>query len=75
MEVTTLLCTYPLLKMVVILAVIITFCDLCQKFMADSAANARLTYAHIMISPAHMIKKVIDSKYVNPKSATNIQHG
>jgi len=62
--------TCPLPKTVGMLAVIITFYDLCQKAIADSPADAKLTYAHIKTSLAPIIQKVIDSKYVDPKSAT-----
>jgi V-type H+-transporting ATPase subunit A len=62
--------TCPLPKTVGMLSVIITFYDLCQKAIADSPADAKLTYAHIKTSLAPIIQKVIDSKYVDPKSAT-----
>lgn len=60
--------TCPLPKTVGMLSVIITFYDLCQKAIADSPADAKLTYAHIKTSLAPIIQKVIDSKYVDPKS-------
>ena len=62
--------TCPLPKTVGMLSVIITFYDLCQKAIADSPADAKLTYAHIKTSLSPIIQKVIDSKYVDPKSAT-----
>jgi len=62
--------TCPLPKTVGMLSVIITFYDLCQKAIADSPADAKLTYAHIKTSLAPIIQKVIDSKYVDPKSNT-----
>eukprot|EP00584_Thalassiosira_punctigera_P010359 CAMPEP_0172525954 /NCGR_PEP_ID=MMETSP1067-20121228/961_1 /TAXON_ID=265564 ORGANISM="Thalassiosira punctigera, Strain Tpunct2005C2" /NCGR_SAMPLE_ID=MMETSP1067 /ASSEMBLY_ACC=CAM_ASM_000444 /LENGTH=623 /DNA_ID=CAMNT_0013309353 /DNA_START=67 /DNA_END=1938 /DNA_ORIENTATION=+ len=62
--------TCPLPKTVGMLSVIITFYDLCQKAIADSPADAKLTYAHIKTSLAPMIQRVIDSKYVDPKDAT-----
>ncbi|KAL7534165.1 hypothetical protein ACHAWF_004737 [Thalassiosira exigua] len=62
--------TCPLPKTVGMLSIIITFYDLCQKAIADSPADAKLTYAHIKTSLAPIIQKVIDSKYVDPKSAT-----
>jgi len=62
--------TCPLPKTVGMLAVIITFYDLCQKAIADSPADAKLTYAHIKTSLAPIIQKIIDSKYVDPKAAT-----
>ncbi|KAL7440449.1 hypothetical protein ACHAXM_007255 [Skeletonema potamos] len=62
--------TCPLPKTVGMLSVIVTFYDLCQKAIADSPADAKLTYAHIKTTLAHIIQKVIDSKYVDPKSNT-----
>eukprot|EP00574_Skeletonema_japonicum_P004860 CAMPEP_0201726772 /NCGR_PEP_ID=MMETSP0593-20130828/10363_1 /ASSEMBLY_ACC=CAM_ASM_000672 /TAXON_ID=267983 /ORGANISM="Skeletonema japonicum, Strain CCMP2506" /LENGTH=626 /DNA_ID=CAMNT_0048218331 /DNA_START=54 /DNA_END=1934 /DNA_ORIENTATION=+ len=62
--------TCPLPKTVGMLAVIVTFYDLCQKAIADSPADAKLTYAHIKTTLAPIIQKVIDSKYVDPKSNT-----
>ena len=58
----------PLPKTVGMLSVIVTFYDLCQKSIADSPADAKLTYAHIKTTLAPVIQKVIDSKYVDPKS-------
>merc|ERR1712085_81492 len=57
----------PLVKTVGMLSVIINFYDLCQKSIADSPADAKLTYAHIKTSLAHIIQKVVDSKYVMPR--------
>ncbi|KAK1734264.1 V-type proton ATPase catalytic subunit A [Skeletonema marinoi] len=62
--------TCPLPKTVGMLSVIVTFYDLCQKAIADSPADAKLTYAHIKTTLAPIIQKVIDSKYVDPKSNT-----
>eukprot|EP00985_Skeletonema_marinoi_P017021 scaffold9252_cov160-Skeletonema_marinoi.AAC.12 len=62
--------TCPLPKTVGMLSVIVTFYDLCQKAIADSSADAKLTYAHIKTTLAPIIQKVIDSKYVDPKSNT-----
>ena len=58
----------PLVKTVGMLSVIINFYDLCQKAIADSPADAKLTYAHIKTSLAPIIQKVVDSKYVDPKT-------
>mmetsp|Transcript_17607 Transcript_17607/g.24766 ORF Transcript_17607/g.24766 Transcript_17607/m.24766 type:complete len:624 (-) Transcript_17607:148-2019(-) len=60
--------TCPLDKTVGMLKVIITFYDLCQKAIADSPADAKLTYAHIKTALAPTIQKVIDTKYVDPKA-------
>jgi len=60
----------PLYKTVGMLSVIITFYDLCQKSIADSPADSKLTYAHIKTSLAPILQKIIDSKYVDPKTST-----
>jgi V-type H+-transporting ATPase subunit A len=62
--------TCPLAKTVGMLKVIITFYDLCQKSIADSPADAKLTYAHIKTALAPMLQKVVDTKYVDPKAPT-----
>lgn len=60
--------TCPLAKTVGMLNIIVTFYDLCQKSIADSPADAKLTYAHIKTALAPTIQKVIDSKYIEPKA-------
>jgi len=60
--------TCPLAKTVGMLNIIITLYDLCQKSIADSPADAKLTYAHIKTALAPTIQKVVDSKYVDPKT-------
>ena len=55
-------------KTVGMLKVIITFYDLCQKAIADSPSDAKLTYAHIKTALAPIIQKVVDTKYVDPKA-------
>jgi V-type H+-transporting ATPase subunit A len=60
--------TCPLAKTVGMLKVIITFYDLCQKSIADSPSDAKLTYAHIKTALAPIIQKVVDTKYVEPKA-------
>lgn len=60
--------TCPITKTVGMLNIIVTFYDLCQKAIADSPADAKLTYAHIKTALAPSIQKVIDSKYVTPKT-------
>merc|ERR1711992_376429 len=60
--------TCPLPKTVGMLRVIVTFYDLCQKAIADSPADAKLTYAHIKTALAPVLQKVIDTKYVDPKA-------
>jgi len=60
--------TCPLHKSVGMLSCIISFYDLCQKAIADSPADAKLTYAHIKTALGGVIQKVIDSKYLEPKT-------
>merc|ERR1712228_314728 len=60
--------TCPLPKTVGMLSCIVTFHDLCQKAIADSPADAKLTFAHINTALGPSIQKVIDSKYVDPKA-------
>merc|ERR1712003_366514 len=48
--------TCPLVKTVGMLKVIITFYDLCQKAIADSPADAKITYAHIKTALASSIQ-------------------
>merc|ERR1711892_577396 len=59
----------PITKTVGMLNIIVTFYDHCQKSIADSPADSKLTYAHIKTALAPTIQKVIDSKYVDPKSS------
>merc|ERR1712076_167774 len=59
--------TCPLPKTVGMLKVIIHFYDLCQKTIADSPSDEKLTYAHIKTALAPIIQKVVDTKYVDPK--------
>lgn len=58
----------PITKTVGMLGIIVNFYDLCQKAIADSPSDQKLTYAHIKTALAPTIQKVIDSKYVDPKS-------
>lgn len=68
--------TCPLPKTVGMLKVIISFYDLCQKSIADSPADSKLTYAHIKTALAPILQKVVDTKYVDPKaSASEISKG
>lgn len=68
--------TCPITKTVGMLGVIITFYDLCQKAIADSPSDAKITYAHIKTALAPTIQKVIDTKYVDPRSrAVDIKKG
>merc|ERR1711915_62403 len=58
--------TCPLPKTVGMLSVIVRFYDLCQKAIADSPADAKLTYAHIKTALAPTIQKIVDAKYISP---------
>jgi len=60
--------TCQLSKTVGMLDVIVTFYDLCQKTISDSPADAKLTYAHIKTALAPQIQKVVDAKYIDPKT-------
>jgi V-type H+-transporting ATPase subunit A len=60
--------TCPLAKTVGMLNVIVNFYDHCQKSIADSPADAKLTYAHIKTALAPTIQKIVDTKYVDPKT-------
>ena len=60
--------TCPLPKSVGMLGCIIKFYDLCQKAIADSPADSKLTYAHIKTALAPSIQKVVDAKYIDPKT-------
>jgi len=60
--------TCPLFKSVGMLSLIINFYDLCQKSIADSPADAKLTYAHIKTALSGMIQKIVDAKYIDPKT-------
>jgi len=39
-----------------------------KKTIADSPADAKLTYAHIKTALAPCIQKVVDAKYIDPKT-------
>ena len=59
--------TCPLEKTLGMLACMITFYDLSQKTIADSPADAKITYAHIKTAVAPTLQKVIETKFVDPK--------
>jgi len=60
--------TCPLTKSVGMLKCIITFYDQCQKAIADSPADAKITWATIKVTQAAIIQKVVDTKFVEPKT-------
>merc|ERR1711878_159308 len=63
--------TCPIGKTVGMLNIIVTFYDLCQKAIADSPADSKLTYAHIKTALGPVIQKVVDTKFVDPKSKSD----
>merc|ERR1712106_910359 len=64
--------TCPLFKSVGMLSVIVNFYDLCQKSIADSPADSKLTYAHIKTALAPTIQKIVDTTYVDPKTPDEV---
>merc|ERR1712048_524456 len=64
--------TCPLPKTVGMLKVIVTFYDMCQKAIADSPADAKITYAHIKTALAPIIQKVVDTKYLDPREKAEV---
>ena len=59
--------TCPLTKSVGMLKVIIAFYDQCQKAIADSPADNKVTWAMIKTAQGDIIQKVVDTKFVDPK--------
>jgi V-type H+-transporting ATPase subunit A len=59
--------TCPLVKSIGMLRAIITFYDGCQKAIADSPVENRVTLSYLKTTLAPVILKVIDSKFVDPK--------
>ena len=59
--------TCPLTKSVGMLKCIIAFYDHCQKAIADSPPDAKVTWAMIKTAQAAIIQKVVDTKFVDPK--------
>ena len=46
---------------------IIAFYDHCQKAIADSPPDAKVTWAMIKTAQGDVIQKVVDTKFVDPK--------
>ena len=61
--------TWPLVKSVGMLKCIMAFYDHCQKAIADSPAEAKVTWATIKGAQASIIQKVLDTKFVEPKES------
>mmetsp|Transcript_11695 Transcript_11695/g.17971 ORF Transcript_11695/g.17971 Transcript_11695/m.17971 type:complete len:627 (+) Transcript_11695:92-1972(+) len=59
--------TCPLTKTVGMLKCIITFYNCCQKAIADSPAEAKVTWAHIKTAMGPLMQQVVETKFVNPK--------
>jgi V-type H+-transporting ATPase subunit A len=59
--------TCPLYKSLGMLKTIITFYNTAQKTIADSPAEARITWAHIKTTMQPLLSKVVDGKFVDPK--------
>lgn len=47
---------------------IITFYDHCQKAIAESPAEKKVTWAYIKTTMAVVMQKVIDAKFMDPKT-------
>ena len=50
---------------------IITFYDHCQRAIAESPAEKKVTWAYIKTTMAGVMQKVIDAKFLTPKTPTN----
>lgn len=61
--------TCPLTKSVGMLKAIIKFYNAAQRAVAESPPDAKVTWAMIKTAQAHLIQKVVDTKYVNPKES------
>jgi V-type H+-transporting ATPase subunit A len=59
--------TCPLAKSIGMLKCIITVYEESQRAIADSPPDKRITWAYIKTTLAHVIQKVVDAKFVDPK--------
>jgi len=59
--------TCPIYKSIGMLRNIVTLYKGSQKLIAESSANAKVTWAYIKTSMDRVIKKVIDGKFLDPK--------
>ncbi|CAM9397182.1 unnamed protein product, partial [Sphacelaria rigidula] len=59
--------TCPLYKSLGMLKTIITFYNCTQKAIADSPADAKITWAHVKTTMAPLLQKVVDGKFLDPK--------
>lgn len=59
--------TCPLAKSIGMLKCIITFYDESQKAIAESPVEKKVTWAYIRTTLAHLLQKVQEAKFVDPK--------
>lgn len=59
--------TCPLSKSIGMLKCIITLYEESQKAIADSPPDKKITWTYIKTTLAHVIQKVVDAKFVDPK--------
>ena len=50
---------------------VITLYDESQKAITDSPTEKKITWSYIKTTLAHIIQKVIDAKFVDPKMPSN----
>lgn len=60
--------TCPLAKSIGMLKCIVTLYDQSQKAISDSAGEKRITWAYIKTTLAHIIQKVQEAKFLDPKT-------
>jgi V-type H+-transporting ATPase subunit A len=63
--------TCPLPKSIGMLKSIITFYDNCQRAIAESPAEKKVTWAYLKTTMGGVMQKVIDAKFLNPKTPTD----
>eukprot|EP01041_Mallomonas_annulata_P006668 gene6668-13498_t len=62
--------TCPLTKSIGMLKTIITFYEHCQRAIADSPAEKKVTWAYIKTTMGPVLQKCIDGKFTDPKMPT-----
>lgn len=60
--------TCPLPKSIGMLKSVITFYDNCQRAIAESPAEKKVTWAYLKTTMGGVMQKVIDAKFLNPKT-------
>jgi V-type H+-transporting ATPase subunit A len=63
--------TCPLPKSIGMLKSIITFYDHCQRAIAESPAEKKVTWAYLKTTMGGVMQKVIDAKFLDPKTPTD----